>query len=649
MTSSPSWAARALADAEPSVYWLDRPERPAPRPALVGEATCDLAIVGGGFTGLWAALLARERWPDLDVVVLEQDRIAEGASGRNGGFCDASLTHGLPNGVDRFPAELDRLEALGDENLGAIDAALATYGIEADVDRGGSLVVATAPHELAELQRYAELAARHHGPGAAVILDAAQTRARLDSPTYLGGLHAPTGTLMLDPARLAWGLAAACERAGVRLVERTPATGLAADGPRVRVETAHGALRARHVLLATNAFPPLVRAIRHRIVPVYDYVLVTEPLSPAQRAAIGWAGREGVSDSANQFHYYRLTRDGRILWGGYDAIYHFGNGMGRHLEQRHATYAVLAENFARTFPQLEGLRFSHRWGGAIDTCSRFSVFWGRALGGRVAYAVGYTGLGVGASRFGARVGLDLLLDPGSPLLDLQLVRTRPLPFPPEPLRYGVIELTRRSLAQADRRGGRRNPGCGRSTAPGSASTREPALGGRGGGELDLDDELRQHEARHQHERARRARCAEGAVPCHAEARDLGVPDDVGVHPDDVLDAHVRRREEAERVRPDGRVLLLRRRDDLARRVEADLSREVEEAHARLGLDRLRVARGARGLADGVVLEMDGRAHRASLLRRRTTRRERGGSATSYADMARPSAPRISPTCSSDGT
>jgi glycine/D-amino acid oxidase-like deaminating enzyme len=141
----------------------------------------------------------------------------------------------------------------------------------------------------------------------------------------------------------------------------------------------------------------------------------------------------------NQFHYYRLTSDDRILWGGYDAVYNFRNGLGPHLDQRPETFEVLARNFFATFPQLEGIRFTHRWGGAIDTCSRFCMTFGKALGGKVVYVVGFTGLGVGASRFGARAALDL---------------AKPLPFPPEPVRWAGITLTRKELARADRTGKR---------------------------------------------------------------------------------------------------------------------------------------------------------------------------------------------------
>jgi glycine/D-amino acid oxidase-like deaminating enzyme len=225
----------------------------------------------------------------------------------------------------------------------------------------------------------------------------------------------------------------------------------------VVARTLTGEVTARRVVLATSAFPPLVRAIRRYVVPVWDYVLVSEPLNQEQRRSIGWRRRQGLTDLGNQFHYYRLTSDDRILWGGYDAVYNFRNAMGPHLDERPATFELLATHFFDTFPQLEGLRFSHRWGGAIDTCSRFSVMFGSALGGRAIYAVGYTGLGVAASRFGAQVALDLAAGRDTELTRLKMVRSKPIPFPPEPLRWTAITLTRRALARADRRQGRRGP------------------------------------------------------------------------------------------------------------------------------------------------------------------------------------------------
>src|SRR5262245_2638690 len=451
----------SLSAARPVCFWLDDPARPEPRPPLTtpraGPLSADLVVVGGGFTGLWTALRAKERDPDREVVLLEARTIGCAASGRNGGFCAASLTHGLANGHARFPAELDTLERLGAENLAGIEQTVRRHGIDCDFRRVGDLTVANAPWQVAELTEAAELA-RDYGKRVE-LFDAAGTRALLDSPTYLAGLFDPDEMALVEPARLAWGLADAAERAGVHIAENTPALGLAVDrgSGSVLVRMSSGAVRARRVALGTNAFPPLLRRMRHYLLPVYDYALATEPLSAAQLAAIGgWSGRFGVSDAGNQFHYYRLTRDDRIIWGGYDAIYHFNNAIGDALDQRPATFELLARNFFATFPALAGLRFTHRWGGVIDTCSRFSVFFGTDYGGRVRYAAGYTGLGVGASRFGADVLLDLLDGIPSERTALTMVRRKPLPFPPEPLRYAVVEATRRSLARADANGGRRN-------------------------------------------------------------------------------------------------------------------------------------------------------------------------------------------------
>ena len=447
----------ALAGARPVSYWLDQPDAPAAQPPLAGKISAELAIVGGGFTGLWTALQAKEADPGRDVVLLEARRIAWAGSGRNGGFCSASLTHGLANGHDRFPAELATLERLGSQNLDEIEKAVARYGIDCDFARTGELAVATQPWQLDGLRETARLAA---SLGKDVqLMNAAQVQAEVASPTYAGGLWDAAGCATVDPARLAWGLRAACLRAGVRVYEDTPVTSLTPErGPAagINLTAPRGRVSARQVALATGTFSPLLRRLRYYLIPVYDYVLVTEPLTGEQLASIGWHNRQGVGDSANQFHYYRLTRDNRILWGGYDAVYYYGSKIRPGQDQRPATFAKLAEHFFQTFPQLEDVSFTHQWGGVIDTCSRFCAFFGTAHAGRLAYAAGYTGLGVGASRFGGRVLLDLLSGRATELTELELVRTKPIPFPPEPLRSAGVQLTRWSLARSDQHEGRRN-------------------------------------------------------------------------------------------------------------------------------------------------------------------------------------------------
>ncbi|GAA0409843.1 FAD-dependent oxidoreductase [Microbispora corallina] len=445
---------KALADAERKPYWLDRPIAPEPLPRLVGDVTADLAVVGGGFTGLWTALMAKERDPSLDVVLLEGGHTGWAASGRNGGFCAASLTHGLGNGLERWPDEIAALERLGRENLDEIEASLARHGVDCSFERTGELRVATEEWQLAGLDEEAAVAA---SLGRRLErLDADRVRAELDSPTYLGGLWDREGVAMVDPARLAWGLRDACVRLGVRVAEETPVRSLRDGGRLLELRTPLGSVRARRVALGTGAFPPLLRRLRHFLIPVYDYALMTEPLSAVQLAALGWRNRQGVGDSGNQFHYYRLTDDNRVLWGGYDAVYHNGGLVRPEYDQRDATFEKLARHFFETFPQLHGVRFTHRWGGVIDTCSRFSAFFGTAYGSRLAYAAGYTGLGVGATRFGANVMLDLLDGRPTERTSLRMVRDKPMPFPPEPVRSGVVQFTRWSMVRADAHQGRRN-------------------------------------------------------------------------------------------------------------------------------------------------------------------------------------------------
>jgi glycine/D-amino acid oxidase-like deaminating enzyme len=451
---SPSSITAALRDAEPASFWLDDPEASAPRPPLTERLKCDLLVVGGGFTGLWTALLAKEENPSLDVVLLEGERIGWAATGRNGGFVSSSLTHGLPNGVDRFADELPTLLRLGDENLDAIEATLGRYDIDAQWERNGEITAAYESWQVDELERYAEMS-REYGLDVEVW-DAERIQSEVHSPTYLGGAHEADGTAVVHPGRLAWGLARAAESLGVRIFERSKVTELSDANGQMFAKAGYGQVLAPKVALATNIFPNLVKRARSFVIPVWDYVLMTEPLTDDQMESIGWKGRQGIGDGGNQFHYYRLSADNRILWGGYDAIYHYGNGLSEDLAQRPESFVKLAGHFFATFPQLEGIRFSHTWGGAIDTSTRFCALWGRAHGGKVSYVLGYTGLGVGATRFGAQVMLDHLHGRRTERTELAMVKSKPIPFPPEPIKSAGIQLTRWSIARADEREGQRN-------------------------------------------------------------------------------------------------------------------------------------------------------------------------------------------------
>jgi glycine/D-amino acid oxidase-like deaminating enzyme len=441
----------SFADARPLPFWLDDPARPDPLGALQGDLRSDLAIVGGGYMGLWAAIEAKERDPGREVVLLEGGRVGWAASGRNGGFVSSLLTHGLENGLRRFPGEMEEIERQGLENFRGLREAMERHAIDAELETCAMVLFARRPHEVGWFAQAVETQRRFGHE--AEILDLEGTQRILRSPVYIGALRLfGEGHALVNPAKLAWGLRDAALELGVEVHEGSPVRAIGEEGLGLRLRTDQGSVLAERVVLATNAFPSLMPRIRRYVVPVYDHVLMTEPLSAEQRAAIGWRGREGLGDAANRFHYFRLSADDRILWGGYDATYHFGNGVRRAFEQDDDVHARLARHFFETFPALEGIRFTHRWGGVIDTCSRYTVFFDTAYQGRLASAVGYTGLGVAATRFGARTALDMVDGLDTERTGLEMVRRKPLPFPPEPARWLGIRQTVRSYDRLDRTG-----------------------------------------------------------------------------------------------------------------------------------------------------------------------------------------------------
>ena len=449
----------SLAGTRQSAFWLDDldAEVKRARPKLFGERVAHLAIVGGGYTGLWTAVLAKRRNPAARIVLIEAKTIGWAASGRNGGFCEASLTHGRDNGLARWPEEMETLDRLGLENLDAIEASEAEFDMDFEFERNGALGVAVEPHQVEWLHEQVADAAER-GDDTVRFLDQAEVRAEVDSPTYLAGVWETRTSAILHPAKLAYELARVAEELGVEIHEHSPVRRIDTPGSTgaVTLVTDGGWVVAERAVLATNVFPSLLKRNTLMTVPVYDYALMTEPLTDEQLASIGWSHRQGVGDLANQFHYYRMSRDRRILFGGYDAVYHYGRRVREQYEHRPESFQRLASHFFTTFPQLEGLRFSHQWAGAIDTSTRFCAFFGTAREGRVAYASGFTGLGVAAARFAAEVMLDRLEKRDNERTRLRMVRERPLPFPPEPAAALGINATRWSLDRADHERGRRN-------------------------------------------------------------------------------------------------------------------------------------------------------------------------------------------------
>ena len=433
---------------EEACYWLAHLPAREPRP-LEGPAEHDLVVIGAGLTGLWTALFLKALDPARDVAVVEQGVAAWGASGRNAGMLAETIdhTHGLA--IQHFgAAEAARLAALGEQNVRELTGFIRDRAIECDYEPTGRFMASFTPAHLEEARRNAEIA-RGLGLGSHRLLSREEMQAEVHSPLYLGGLEVRGGGI-LDPARFTDGLRREAERAGVRIYERTRVAALEEDGAGVRLRANGVMLRARRAVLATSAYTHhLLPEVLRRFIPLYDYILVSEPLAPAQWESIGWKGRQGITDGRTFFNYYRPTADGRVLWGTSEATYYRGNRVDEACDHSEGHYRALRESWRRTFPQLAGLEWPYAWGGAICSTTRLTPYFGWALGRRACYGLGFTGHGLGSTRVAGRILAHLALDRPSELLSLTLASHKPFPYPPEPLRGWAVEAVTRDLRRVD--------------------------------------------------------------------------------------------------------------------------------------------------------------------------------------------------------
>jgi len=433
---------------EQACFWLARraPRNPVP---LTGRHDADVAVVGAGLTGLWTALFLKQLDPDLGVAVVEQGLAAHGASGRNAGMLSETVDHGHGLAIAHFgEAEARRLADLGERNVAELTAFLERHDIRCDYEPTGRLMVALTPAQVDEARRTVQTA-RRLGLDSFHLLDREAVRSEVRSPLYLGGVWVEGGGI-LDPVKLVDGLPHEAESLGVRVFERSRVTGLEPAGAGIRLRSGDGEIRARRAVLATSAYTHhLLPGVARRFIPLYDYILVSDPLTPAQREAIGWRRRQGVTDGRAFFNYYRLTADDRVLWGTSEAAYYRGNRVDPSCDHSPAHYAALRESFRRHFPALAGLEFPYAWGGPICSTTRLTPYFGRSIGGRVCYGLGFTGHGLGTTRLAGRIMAHLALDRPSELLDLSLVRKKPFPYPPEPLRSWSVSAVTRALRRVD--------------------------------------------------------------------------------------------------------------------------------------------------------------------------------------------------------
>jgi glycine/D-amino acid oxidase-like deaminating enzyme len=412
-------------------FWGLSRERRDVAPPLSGDLSVDVAVIGAGYTGLATAFHLKAAEPGLDVAVLEAETAGYGASGRNAGFVMTLFGASLATMLARHGAERVRqAHAYMVSAIAALEAMIAEHGIDCDYERSGFLKVATAPRYVSRIREEIDLF-RSLGVEDLQWLDAEQLCARVRSPQFLGGAYEP-GCGLLNPVKWLDALRRLAVGRGARLYEGRRVTSVRREAGRYRLATPRGEVTADKVVYATNGYTHLIPGLRSKQLPAFAYIVVTEPLSEKQRAAIGWLGREGIEDGRNFMHFYRLTPDNRILAGGGPGRIPFAGRM--HHDASPKTWAHLERFIGTTFPPLEGIPITHRWGGAFSVTSDSTPQIGTLDGGGAVYAVGCTGHGVAMTHMNGRIIRDLVLGRQTELTRLWFVNRRSFPIPPEPFR-----------------------------------------------------------------------------------------------------------------------------------------------------------------------------------------------------------------------
>jgi glycine/D-amino acid oxidase-like deaminating enzyme len=411
-------------------FWLDTHPPYEENPRLEGSQRVDVAVLGAGFTGLSTAYHLRRADPALRVAVLEAEIVGFGASGRNGGFSmtlfgmQPSLTKAM------FGAERTReAQRYMERAVDLVDTMVREHDMQSVFWYPGYLHVATTDAHMRRIEKEHRLL-EELGITGHELLDGHAVRERVDSPLFVGGsFESRCG--ILNPARHVRELKRVAEAAGAEIYERTPVESIE-RGKHFRLRTPGGTVEAERVVIATNAWTHLMAGLHHREAPVFTHMVVTEPLQDKQWDAIGWEGREGLEDARNIIHYLRPTADGRIAIGGYRLSVAFGRDMDRDLNPK--AFRGLEKNLVRMFPSLAGVRFTHRWGGAVSVTADLVPAIGQLGDARCVYSVGCIGHGVSLTHLNGQTLADLVLERSSELTETWFVNRRVFPWPPEPLR-----------------------------------------------------------------------------------------------------------------------------------------------------------------------------------------------------------------------
>jgi glycine/D-amino acid oxidase-like deaminating enzyme len=426
-------------------FWLATYGPYQPDPPLEGDLNVDVAVIGGGYTGLATAHRLRLEAPGLEVAVLEAEVVGYGASGRNGGF---SMTlFGLEPTVTKAffgPQRMVEAHRYMEKAVDYVDGLVKEHAMQSDYERPGFLRVATAPGYVRRILHDMELLTSL-GVTGIEWWDAGRLSTEVNSPRFLGAWWEPR-TGLLNPAKHARELKRIAQESGAHIYENTPVTEIC-RGARFTLTTPGGTVRAERLVFATNAYSHLIPQLRSKQVPAFTHMVVTEPLSASQMASIGWKGRQGIEDGRNLIHYFRLTADNRLAMGGSDVSLSFGRNMERDLSPR--TFADLERDTLWFFPMLKGIKFTHRWGGPVSVPIDMAPAIGFLGDRRAVYSLGCMGHGVSMTHLNGCTVADLLLERRTDLSEVWFVNRRMIPWPPEPLRFAASLAIRGYLRAED--------------------------------------------------------------------------------------------------------------------------------------------------------------------------------------------------------
>ncbi|HET7306093.1 MAG TPA: FAD-binding oxidoreductase [Segeticoccus sp.] len=432
----------------PSLWLQDCGDDLTRRPALPGPTDADVAIVGAGFTGLWTAYYLARIDPSLRIVVLEREFAGFGASGRNGGWASAlfpasrSVLARLPGAT---PDSAKRLVHQMRSSVDEVAKVSAEEGVDAHFHKGGTVAFARSEGQLARA-RVEVAEARRWGDTEEDLrlLDAAETRSVARASEVVGGTFTPH-CARIHPARLVRGLARAAERRGVVIHEGTSARSVSPG----RVDTPVGPVRADVVLRATEGYTPTLDGLRREVVPIYSLIVATEPLPESVWEQVGLDDRPTFSDHRNLIIYGQRTEDGRIVFGGRGAPYHFGSGIRPGYDLDEGVFGALRHTLVDLFPALGDVRFTHSWGGCLGVPRDWTASVGLDRSTGIGWAGGYVGDGVTTTNLAGRTLADLVTGRSSDLVDLPWVNHRSPRWEPEPLRWLGINASFQVMRLAD--------------------------------------------------------------------------------------------------------------------------------------------------------------------------------------------------------